>query len=77
MFLDRSWPIRGGAVDTYIPLNRFDERYIKKKKKNDLFFFPLGKKGPRQNLPATACPEVASLNSNRKAIFYGHRIWGI
>ena len=52
MFLDRFWPIRGGAADIYMPFNTHSTNRIKKKKKSytpyNEIFFSYREKGPRQ-----------------------------
>ena len=47
MFLDRYWPIRGGATDMYMPLVSIRRTVTKKNHiKNEVFFSDF-KKGPR------------------------------
>ena len=46
MFLDRSWPIRGGAADMYMPLINHLTNRNRKIHINEVFYF-YRKKGPR------------------------------
>ena len=46
MFLDRSWPIRGGAADVYMPLITIWRTVTEKFHINEVFY-SYRKKGPR------------------------------
>ena len=46
MFLDRSWPIRGGAADIYMPLITIWQTVTEKFHINEVFY-SYRKKGPR------------------------------
>ena len=46
MVLDRSWPIRGGAADIYMPSIPILTNRTKKKHMNEVFY-SYRKKGPR------------------------------
>ena len=46
MFLDRSWPIRGGAADIYMPVITIRRTVTEKNHINEVFY-SYRKKGPR------------------------------
>ena len=74
MFLDRSWPIRGGAADIYMPLITIWRTVTEKFHIKMRCSIPIGKRGPVKRSPLVGHYFFyrSPLVGNRSPIIVGH-----